>query len=77
MYGVIARNSAAQVSILLKSGRTLFLYLRLKTLLSVTLHKSAIFLSEKPNDLMFNKSSEFRGSPFNFNFFSATTILLI
>jgi len=49
MYGVFASNSAAQVSILLKSGKILFLTRMLKILSSLILHSFEIFLSENPS----------------------------
>ena len=76
MYGVLASNSAAQVSILLKSGKILFLTRILKIFSSLVLQSCDIFLSENPKDFILSNSLAFRGNPL-FRVFSVSTILFI
>ena len=77
MYGVKDLNSAAQVSTFLNTGKILSAVLFFLTMSSDKFDSSESFLSEKPIDLIWLKSSKFLGNPLILILISLSIISLI
>ena len=77
MYGVKDLNSAAQVSTFLNTGKILSAVLFFLTMSSDKFDSSESFLSEKPIDFIWLKSSKFLGNPLFLILISFSIISLI
>ena len=77
MYGVKDLNSAAQVSTFLNTGKILSAVLFFLTMSSDKFDNSESFLSEKPIDFIWLKSSKFLGNPLILILISLSIISLI